>query len=68
MTGDLAITFKDKDEFKRKVNSDDEYNNCHKLGRFGKECLLLDRRVNRPTQHQQSQREESQRKDERSRR
>lgn len=42
--GDLAMAFRDG---KRKANSDDEYYNCHKLGHFGRDCSLSDKRLNR---------------------
>ncbi len=61
-TGDLAMAFRDKGP-KKKANSNDEYYNCHKFGRFGQDCFLLDRRLNRKTQ--QSRREESRRGDSR---
>lgn len=48
---------------KKKAISDDKCYNCHKLGQFGRDCFLLDRRLNRTTQ--QSWREESRRRDSR---
>lgn len=53
---DLAMVFRDKRP-KRKVRSDNEYYNCHKLGHFGRDCFLPDRKLNRTTQ--QSRRKES---------
>ena len=64
-TGDLAMAFRDKSGPKRKANSDDECYNCHKLGHFGRDCSLPDRRLNRNTQ--QSRKEESQKRDSRRR-
>ena len=59
------MAFKDKSGPKKKANSNDEYYNCHKLGHFGQDWSLPDRRLNRNTQ--QSQREESQKRDSRKR-
>lgn len=42
--GDLAMAFRDG---KRKANSDDECYNWHKLGHFGRDCPLPDKRLNR---------------------
>ncbi len=61
-TGDLAMAFRDKGP-KTKANSDDEWYNCHKFSHFGRDCFLLDKRLNRNTQ--QSQGEESWRRNSR---
>ena len=61
-TGDigiLAMTFKDKNGPKRKANNDNECYNCYKLGHFGQDCSLPNRRLNKNTQ--QSRREKSRR-------
>lgn len=47
-TGDLAMAFQDKCP-KGKVNSNDEYYNCHKFGHIGRDCFLPDKRLNRNT-------------------
>ena len=62
-TGDLAMAFRDKSGPKKKANSDDECYNYHKLGHFGRDCSLPDKRLNRNTQ--QSRREQSRRGDSR---
>ncbi len=47
--GDLAMAFRDG---KKKANSDEECYNCHKLGHFGRDFLLPEKKLNR-TQHPQ---------------
>lgn len=49
-TSNLAMAFKDKNTLKKKANSDDECYNCHKLGYFGRNYLLFDRKLNKNTQ------------------
>lgn len=54
------MAFRDK-RLKRKANSDDKCYNCYMLKHFGRDCFLLDRKLNRTTQ--QFQRKELQRGD-----
>ena len=58
-TGNLAITFKDKNGPKRKANNNNECYNCHKFGHFRRDYSLPNKKLNRNTQ--QSRREESRR-------
>ena len=50
--GNLAMAFRNNNAPKRKANSHEECYNCHKLGHFGRDCPLPDRRLNRSTQLQ----------------
>ncbi len=61
-TDNLAMAFRDKEGPKRKANSNDECYNYHKLGYFGKDYFLLNKRLNRTTK---SQREESRKRNSR---
>lgn len=45
----LAMAFRNNNAPKRKANSHKEYYNCHKLGHFGRDCPLPDRRLNQST-------------------
>lgn len=47
--GDVAMAFRDNQATKRKANSNEECYNCHRLGHFGCDCPLPDRRLNRNT-------------------
>ena len=48
--GNLAMAFRNNKAPKRKANSYKECYNCYKLGHFGRDCPLPDRRLNRSIQ------------------